>query len=130
MPKCQFLRRKHRKVCIGDLNTLITLQTRDIVAPIFNEVDFDENFQDFSVPEVWALVETATGKAVFDGVDTDINITHMIIIRFDATVTSETWVELDDGRRLDIQFTEDLEERHEWLMMFCTLRGVGEAAKA
>jgi len=130
VPKCQFLRRKHRKVCIGDLNTLITLQTRDIVAPIFNEVDFDENFQDFSVPEVWALVETATGKAVFDGVDTDINITHMIIIRFDATVTSETWVELDDGRRLDIQFTEDLEERHEWLMMFCTLRGVGEAAKA
>ena len=130
MPKCKFIKRKHRKVCIGDLDTLITLQTRDIVAPVFDEVDFDEDFQDFPTAQVWALVETATGKAVFDGIDTDVNITHIITIRYDVNVTSETWIDFDDGRKLDIQFTEDLEERHEWLMLFCTLRGVGEAAKA
>ena len=127
MPKCSFVKRKHRKICIGDLNTLIKLQSRDIVEPDFDSVDFDENFVDTS--EVWSLVETATGKTVFDGVDTDINVTHMIFVRFDVTVTSETWVELE-SRRLDILFTENLENRGEWLLLMCTDRGIGEASKA
>ena len=76
-----------------------------------------------------SLVETVTGKTLFDGINTDINITHKFIIRFDPLVTSETWIEMED-RKFDIQFTEDFEERHEWLHLFCTLRGVGEAAKA
>ena len=129
MANCNFIRRKHRKVCIGDLDTLIILQSRDIEAPVFDAVDFDENFTDFPDP-VWALVETAIGKSVFDGVDTDVNITHKITIRFDTTVTSETWIQFDDGRRFDVQFTENMEERNEWLLMFCTVRGLGEAAKA
>jgi len=127
MAKCQFIKRKHRKVCIGDLNTLIKLQSRDIVAPLFDSVDFDENFQDTA--EVLALIETQTGRTVFDGVDTDINITHKIVIRYDATVTSETWIELA-GKRVDIIFVENLESRNEWMLLFCVMRGVGEASKA
>lgn len=127
MAKCSFLRRPHRKVCIGDLNDVIKLQTRDITEPIFDVVDFDENFTD--LPDVFAKVETASGKTIFDGVNTDVNITHMITIRFDAVITAETWVEFE-GRRLDIIDTEDLEERHEWLLLMCLERGVGEASKA
>ena len=127
MPVCSFKKRKHRKVCAGDLRTLLKLQDRDITPPDFDSVDFDENFVDAS--EVWALVETVTGKTVFDGVNADINVTHMIFIRFDATVTSETWVELE-GKRLDIISTENLEGRDEWLLLVCTDRGVGEASKA
>jgi len=127
MPKCQFLRRKHRKVCIGDRDTLITLQSRDIVAPVFGDVDFEEDFQDIS--EVWAKVETQTGEEIFDGVDTAFNVTHIFTIEFDPSITTETWVELDD-RKLDIIATENFEERNESLALFCTLRGTGEAAKA
>lgn len=127
MPSCQFIKRKHRKICIGDLDTLIKLQSRDIVSPVFGDVDFDEDFQDTS--EVWALIKTQTGKTVFDGVDTDFNITHGMTIRFDPSVTTETWVELD-SRKFDIMMLENLEERNEFLLLFCTVRGVGEAAKA
>jgi len=125
--KCVFLRRKHRKVCIGDLDNLIKLQNRSIEAPLFEEVDFDEDFQDHA--EVWAKIETAAGKVVFDGVDTDVNVTHLITIRYDAAVTSETWIEFE-GRRIDIVAVEDLEERHEWMLLLCNHRGVGEASKA
>lgn len=127
MPKCEFIKRPHRKVCLGDLDTMIKLQSRDIVSPVFDDVDFDEDFQD--IAEVWAKVDTNIGNAVFDGVDTDINITHEITIRFDPTVTSETWIEIG-ARKLDIVLTENFESRDEWLLMFCTDRGLGEAAKA
>jgi len=127
MPKCEFIKRKHRKVCIGDLDTLITLQSRDIVAPEFGNVDFDEDFQD--IAEVYAMIETKPGETIFDGVDTEFNVTHEMTIRFDSSVTSETWVELDI-RKFDIVSIENLEERNEWMTLFCELRGVGEAAKA
>lgn len=127
MPDCTFIKRKHRKICIGDLDNLIKLQSRDIVAPVFDDVDFDEDFQDNS--EVWAKIETHTGKTIFNGINTDFNITHDITIRFDSSVTTETWIEFD-SRKFDIMMTEDLEERKEWLLLSCTVRGVGEAAKA
>jgi len=127
MAKCKFLKRPHRKVCLGDLNDLIILQTRDITEPLFDTVDFDENFGD--LPEVYAKIKTTSGRTVFDGVDTDVNVSHEITIRFDPVVTSETWVEFE-GRRLDILRVEDLEERHEWQLLLCLDRGVGEASKA
>ncbi len=127
MAKCSFLKRPHRKVCLGDLNDLITLQTRDITEPLFDTVDFDENFVD--LPQVYAKIKTTSGRTVFDGVDTDVNVSHEITIRFDSVVTSETWVEFE-GRRLDILRVEDLEERHEWMLLLCLDRGIGEASKA
>lgn len=127
MPDCQFIKRKHRKVCVGDLDTLVKIQSRDIVSPLFNAVDFDEDFQDQS--EVWAMIETQNGKTIFDGVGTDINITHKITIRFDPTVTAERWVEIA-LRKFDIVLAENFEERDEWLLLLCKERGLGEAAKA
>jgi len=127
MPTCQLIKRKHRKVCIGDLNTFIKMQNRNITPPVFGDVDFDEDFQDAS--EVWAKIDTKIGKTVFDGVNVDFSVTHEITIRFDPTVTTETWIE-HDSRKFDIMMTDNFEERNEWLFMFCRLRGVGEASKA
>lgn len=127
MPSCKFIKRKHRKICVGDLNTLIKLQSRNIVSPVFDNVDFNEDFQNQS--EIWAMIETQSGKTTFDGISTDVNITHKITVRFDSTITTETWVEID-SRKFDIVFTENIEERGEWLLLSCKIRGVGEAAKA
>lgn len=127
---CKKIRRKSRSVCIGDMNTLIKLQNRNITPPLFGDPDFDEEFTD--VAEVWAMVNTVSGKTVFDGVNTDINVTHEIYIYYDATVTAETWVELN-GKRLDIvpNGVENLEERDEFLKLTCTERGANtiEATK-
>lgn len=105
----------------------ITLQNRDITAPVFGGVDFDEDFTGDTV--VTAIVGTERGKTLFDGVATDRPITHKIRIEYVAGVTAETWVLLG-GRRLDIVDVENCCEHDEVLILRCTERGTGEAAKA
>lgn len=120
MSKCTKIRRKSRKVCVGDLNTEIKLQGRAITPPVAGSTDFDETFTDNST--VWAAVNTVSGKTFFDGVSTDINITHEIYIRYDVTVTAQTWVELN-SRRIDILAVENLDERSQFMKLICTDRG-------
>lgn len=124
------VRRDRRKVCVGDLRDRILLQNRKITEPPFGSRDFDENFS--QKEEVWALVKTVTGKTFFSGVSGDVAISHEVIIRYDATVTSETWILLEDKSRLDVVTTEDLEKRHEYLRLLCIEKGLDtvEASKA
>lgn len=113
--------RSRRKVCAGDLRERIVLQNRDIVEPIFGETDFDEEFS--GDREVWAKVRTVAGKTFFDGVNqVDVALTHEITIRYDESVTAETWLLFED-RRIDIIDVEDFEERHEWMVLACVERG-------
>lgn len=129
MPRCQFIQKKRRNVCIGDMEDQVTLENRAIQAPDFDTVDFDEEFTAPN-PPVWALIETVSGETFFDGVSTEQDITDWIYINFDATVTAETWVKLDDGSRLDILRVEDLDRRSEFMLLHCTDRGDKEASKA
>jgi SPP1 family predicted phage head-tail adaptor len=119
MPKRVTYRRKHRKPCIGDLRDEIKLQNRNITPPPFDDPDFDETFTALST--VWAGIETVAGKTYFNGVN-EVPITHTVTIRFDSTVTAETWIEFN-GRRIDILSVEDWEERHEWMILTCGERG-------
>lgn len=132
MPTCRRIRKKKRIVCVGDMRDVITLNDRDITPPLFNTVDFDENFQPISTvnPQTLSLIETVDGKTYFDGVNTETPITHIIYIPFNDVVTAETWIEFE-GRRIDILRVEDLDERHEFLKLTCTERGLAsrEASK-
>ncbi len=125
MPKCSKIRRKKRQVCLGDLDKQIQLQDRDITPPVFGSADFDEKFTNTDL--VWAAIQTVNGKTFFDNVGVETNITHIIYIRYDAAVTSETWV-LFDLRRFDILDTENLEERDEFLKLTCVDRGLATLA--
>lgn len=129
MPICQQVKRKRRNVCIGDLDSLVTLENRAIQAPEFDTVDFDESFTAPN-PSVWALIETVRGKTFFDGVSTEEDVTHWIYINFDSTVTAETWVKLDDGRRLDVLRVENLDERSDFMLLHCVDRGAKQASKS
>ncbi len=124
MPKCVKLKRKKRQVCIGDLDTVIVLQSRAITPPTTN-VDFAESFTGLAT--VWARMGTGRGKTSFDDSEIEVDITHEFTIRFLAGVTSETWV-LFENRRFDIIDVEDLEERHEWMILRCALRGINTKA--
>ena len=132
MSNCVRIRKKKRRVCVGDMKDAITLQSREITAPLFNIVDFDENFQtlDPLVPEVLALIETVNGKVFFDGVNTETPVTHHIYISFQQAVTAEVWI-LFENRRFDILRVEDFEERHEIMKLVCVERGLAtkEASK-
>jgi SPP1 family predicted phage head-tail adaptor len=115
--------RPQRKVCLGDLRDKIIIKTRDLEAPVFGETTFTENF-DRRMWEVWASIKTATGKVLFNGVNTDVVMTHEIIIRWHEDVTASNWVELKDGRLLDIISVENLEERNEFLKLACREQGL------
>lgn len=115
-----------KKPCIGDLKSRVTLQSRAITEPLFVTPEFTETFS--LNRKVWAKIVTNTGKIIFDGVSSDIRITHTLTIRWDREVTTETWVLLDDNTRLDIVNVEDVDEEHDFLVLACTERGDADLA--
>lgn len=120
MAKCQKIKRKKRQVCIGDMSEEIILQDRAIGEPLFGNVDFGEDFTTNAT--VWASIESVAGETFFDGVNTETNITHRFYIRYDASVTAETWVEYD-SRRFDILAVEDYDGRKMFMKLTCAERG-------
>ncbi len=120
MTQCKKIPRKHRQVCIGALNTPIELNNRDIQAPELGGVDFDEAFA--ATTTVFSLVETKTGVTIFDQSNIERVITHFFYIRFDSTVTQETWIRFD-GNFFDIHNVENLDSRSEFLLLRAGLRG-------
>lgn len=119
MPKCIRLKRKHRIICIGDLNELITLQDR-VLTP--GNIDATEEFTESGV--VYSKIDTIAGETVFDENNIGTDVTHHYTIRFIAGITAvKTWI-LFDNRRFDILTIQDLEERHEWLILRCADRGI------
>jgi len=117
----------HRGARIGDMRHRITIHTRDITSPAHGSIDFSETF---TGTNKWAAIKTLQGVTVFDGVSQDANVTHEISIRYDSSVTSETFIQLDDGRRLKILDVMHYEERDDYMVLLCTDRGLDEAAKA
>ena len=105
----------------------ITLQNRDIVSPLFGTPDFDETFTD--TQSVKAIIKTPKGKTYFDGVSTEFNITHEIIIAYVAGVTAETWI-LFGTTRIDILAVANCCEDDTVLRLTCNDRGDKEASKS
>lgn len=111
----------------------ISIQDRDINAPVFGSTNFDETFSNDK--PVTAIVKTINGKTFFDGVSTERLITHEFHVEYvagtvdDDTVTAENWVSFK-GKRFDILNVENCCEEDEKLILVCTNRGSGEASKA
>lgn len=120
MSECKVIRRKRRRICIGDMDTKVSLQTRSLQPPEAGSFDFDETFT--TVDDVWALVETVRGETVFDGSNTEQDITHHFYVRYIPNITFENWVQVD-GIRYDIIDVENLDNRNEFYLIRCNLRG-------
>ncbi len=117
----------HRGARIGDMRHRIILHVRSIEVPAYGSVDFSEAFEGTNI---WAGIRTANGKIAMDDVGQDVNVTHQLFIRYDETVTSETFIQVEDGRRFRIISVEDYDMRHEYMRLNVTDRGLDEAAKA
>lgn len=119
MPVCKTIRRPLRKLCSGDLINIITLYNRDIGADI-DSVDFEENLS--GAIQVPASISTKRGVTVFDGTNTERVVTHWFGIRYISDLTQEKWLQYD-GRFFDIFDVEDLDERHQWMILMCAEAG-------
>lgn len=120
MARCQKIRKRKRQYCSGDLRDPINIQERSITAP-GSGVDFTEEFDKDRM--IMSAINTVSGKTFFDGVGTETPITHKVGFRFDSSVTNQSWILLEDGRRFDILSLEDLDERHLWMEATCVDRG-------
>lgn len=121
MPDCKKIDGRHRKICIGSMNRLVSLRQRDITEPAQDLVDYTENFTE--IAQVWADVKTTSrGEVVFDRTNTARQVTHIFSIRYRSDVTAETWITLDDIN-YDILDTEDLEEKNEFMFLKAVKKG-------
>ena len=124
MPTLHRLKRKRRRVCVGDLDTRVQIETRSQVPPPIGVVDAEFLFSPISGDGyVWARVETLSGRTVFDGVSQDRRVSHSVVIRTLAGADAEVWVKLADGTRLDVVQAEAYDERGEFTELLCDARG-------
>lgn len=122
MARCTKLRKRKRQYCSGELRDRVKLHDRQItgIGP-GSTGNFGESLSDPA--PVPAAVNTSSGRAIFGGTDTEVLVTHVIAIRYDPAVSQgRTYVEFDD-RYLDIARVEDLDERHQWMHLYCIERG-------
>lgn len=124
MPSLERMKRKRRRVCIGDLDSRVRVLHRSQVPPVSGSADAAFAFQSVALDGyVWAMIETSGGRTVFDGVANDRRVTHVVTIRNLSGVTSASWVLLEDGTRLDVVLAEGLDERGEFIRLLCDARG-------
>jgi SPP1 family predicted phage head-tail adaptor len=103
------------------MDKLITLKSRDIDAPAEDSVDYAESFA--SLGSEWAQIMTIQrGPVLFDGTNTLRQVTHIFRLRYRADVTAETWVEYEDDNYAILN-VENLEERNEFMYLYCFKRG-------
>lgn len=110
---------KNRRICIGNLNKRIKIQVRNIAANNTNSIGNNEVFTE--LVEVWAAIETTRGSQLFDGVEISNPFTHKVYIRY-IDIDFTKWIVIDNDR-YEIVDVENLEQKNEWLLLMCTLKG-------
>lgn len=128
MARCKRIVGERRRVCIGDMNQKIKIQTRDLASPSADNVDYGESFTDAKT--IWAMVQTTRGGEFFDGTELNNPYTHFFYIRFipnsvfskSGRLTSQEWIRWKN-RTFKIVDVENLEERNEILLLRCRERG-------
>ena len=123
MAICKKLQRTKTQVCTGNLNKLIEIFQRDIIAPInsfSSDPDYTESFT--LLWTVWAMLQTPKGKVIFDEVGTEQRITDVFYTRFLPNITAQNWIEFE-GQRYDIERVTNLEENALYLKIETIIRG-------
>jgi len=120
MPTCKRIVRRSRKICIGDMRERIQINLNTIKAPVDGSVDFSEAFKEIEI--VWAMLETKSGVEIFDGTNIIGIATHFFYIRFLPNVNFKNWIRFKE-QFFVILDVENLEERDEFYLLRCSLRG-------
>ena len=132
---CQNITPKSRKICLAKLNKRIQLQRNTLISKGFDDPDYDNVLTTFAT--VWSAIETTKGWESFNnllftkntGLQTP--ITHKFYIRFNpnlkilepSAVSSETVVEFN-SEKYNIANVENIDEKDEYQILFCTKRGL------
>lgn len=125
MAICKKIVREKKRICTGSLKTRIIISLRSIKAPSFNNVDFDEEFND--IRTVWAYCETVSGLTEFDDSNIEEIVTHIFYIRYIPSININTvnWIE-HRNKRYKIITVENINDENEFLLIKTNSRGLKE----
>ena len=119
--KCERINIKNRKVCYGDLNRKIVIETRSIKPPSDDD-DFDYGQEFTESQTVWATVQTTSGKDIFDGANMIGTATHLFFIKYISGLTSESMITWQNEKYRILRL-ENLDENNEFVKLYCNIRG-------
>ncbi len=120
MAECVVKQRKSTRICIGSLNQRIVIKTRQLTPNSDNDVDYDEIFTELKT--VWAMVETVSGKTMFDKSNVERDVTHNFYIRYITGVTVEEWIQYKD-QYFDLLGVENFGEEDSFYKITVAIRG-------
>lgn len=108
----------------------VEIQTRSLSSG-FDDVE-TETFTTVTDGSVTAIICTPRGKTVFDGVDTEEDVTHEFQLAWPGfDVTTENWILFTaKGKRYRVLMTKNCCETDERLIVSCTERGAVDRSAA
>lgn len=106
---CESIKKNKNKVCIGDLDKRIKIQTTSITANNAPGGLSTTGFAD--IYSCWALVKTSANRQFIDGVNIENGLNTDFFIRYTASVNLEQqlWVEYA-GNRFKIVNTNNIDK--------------------
>lgn len=95
--KCQSIKKNIKKVCIGDFDKRIKIQTSSITPN--NAPNSVSSVGFTTIATVWAMIKTNTAREFVDGVNIEAGINTDFYIRFNSSIPldKQLWVEYDNN---------------------------------
>jgi head-tail adaptor len=118
---CRKTKPKISDYCIGDLTHLITLQDRESA---FDNTSSIDTLQTFTGSQVWASIETLSGKEIFEDVNLRVGVeSHLMVIAYVSGLETKKWIEYN-SKRFKILRVSNCGEANEWLKFYCEEKGL------
>ncbi len=119
---CTNTKPKKLKICRSAFNKTVVIQNRAIETPVQNSVDYSIKLTD--VLTVRAMIKTVRGVTLFDGVNTDRVVSHIITIDYksNSVISVENYARIGQTELVIID-VENINEDNKYLRLRCALKG-------
>jgi len=119
---CAKTKPKKLRICRSAFNKTVAIQNRAIETPKQNSVDYSVKLTD--VLTVRAKIQTVRGVTLFDGVNTDRVVSHIITIDYKSNpvISMENYARIGQTELVIID-VENVNEDNKYLRLRCALRG-------
>lgn len=120
--KCQSIRKNINKVCIGDFNKRIKIQTSSIKANNSPSGLSTVGFQ--TLVSVWALIKTTSNREFIDGVNIENGLNTDFFVRYSPNLNYEQqlWIEYENNR-FKVKNIENIDAENKIICIRCIEKG-------
>ena len=120
--KCRSIQKNINKVCVGDFNKRIKIQTSSIKANNSPSAVSEVAFQ--TLANVWALIKTAPNREFIDGVNIENGLNTDFYVRYSPSINYEEqlWIEYDNNR-FKIKNIENIDAENKIIRIRCIEKG-------